>query len=205
MCIWNFLANSSDQIVALAAASTALFVYIGLKTWRHELKGRSEYELAKKILRAVYKVREAFYHVRKLAIFQFEYPEDMRDYHGHLKAEHRYTGTVHVYETRWKVLNDAFRELEEQNLEAQVEWGNEFLDIIVPLRGCRTDLEIALQRFLESKKTSRTEEGITPEAWKDIRSKIYFYGKDSEHEIFQPQIDDAINKFEDRLRPIIKK
>ncbi len=201
--LWNLLASSSDQVVAIAAASTAVFVYIGLRTWRHELKGRSEYELSKKVLKAVYKVRDAFYHVRHLAIYQFEYPEDMRNYHGHLKSEHNYEGTAHVYETRWKVLIDAFRELEEHNLEAQVEWGDEFLEIVRPLRSCKTDLEIALQRFLESKKSSREEEGISKDEWKDIESKIYFYGKDSKYEKFQPQIDAAIKLFEDRLRPII--
>lgn len=203
--LWTLLANSSNQIVAIAAALTALFAYLGLRTWRHELKGRSEYERAKLLLKAVYKVRDSFYHVRHIAIYQFEYPEEMRDYHGHLKEEHNYEGTAHVYETRWKVLSDAFRQLEEQNLEAQVEWGDEFIDIIIPLRECRTDLEIALQQFLEAKKTSKEEEGISTEEWKDIRSKIYFYGKDSKHETFQPKIDAAIKKFEDRLRPIIKK
>ena len=203
--LWNLLGKSSDQIVALAVAFTALFAYLGLRTWRHELKGRSEYERAKQLLKAVYKVRNSFYQVRHIAIYQFEYPEQMRDHNGHLKKEHEYGGTAHVYETRWTVLNDAFRELEEQNLEAQVEWGDEFLDIIVPLRECKTDLQIALEDFLESKKTSRGYEGISMEERKEIRSKIYFYGKDSKHETFQPQIDAAIKKFEDRLSPIIRK
>lgn len=64
---WNFLGKSSGQIVALAAAFAAVSAYLGIRTWRAELKGKSEYELAKDLLKAVYKVREAFYHVRHIA------------------------------------------------------------------------------------------------------------------------------------------
>ena len=53
-----------DIVITLAAASAALCVYLGLNAWRNELKGKAEYELAKNVLKSVYRVREAFKHVR---------------------------------------------------------------------------------------------------------------------------------------------
>jgi hypothetical protein len=55
--IWEFLGASSDQIVALAASAAATCTYLGLRTWRRQLKGASEYALAKDLLKAVYRVR----------------------------------------------------------------------------------------------------------------------------------------------------
>lgn len=204
--IWKCLGNSRDQIVSIAAVLAAIFAFLGLRTWRAEIKGRSEYELAKKLLKSVYKVREAFYHVRHPAIYQYEYPKEMCDYYGHLEKEHDYEGTEHVYKARWKLMDDAFKKLENFNLDAQVEWGNEFVEIIVPLRECCADLLTAIQQHLRTKKKDRPSvDSLSKDEGEDMDDKLYFYGHNSEHEKFQTQINKAIRSFEDRLRPIISK
>jgi hypothetical protein len=43
----------NDVLLGIAAASTAIFVYLGLSAWRKELKGKSEYKLAKRVLNLV--------------------------------------------------------------------------------------------------------------------------------------------------------
>lgn len=98
-----------NVVLSLSGIAAAIIAYLGLTTWRKELKGKSEYAKAKKVLKAVYKVRRAFRHVRHPAIFQYEYPEEMMDTWGHLAKEHDYEGTAHVYENRWKFLAEAFR------------------------------------------------------------------------------------------------
>jgi positive regulator of sigma E activity len=40
--VWTALGASSNQIVALAAMVGTVFAYIGLRTWRRQLKGTSE-------------------------------------------------------------------------------------------------------------------------------------------------------------------
>ena len=147
-----------DVLLGAAAAATAFFAYLGLSTWRRELKGKSEYQLAKDVLKAVYKVREAFKFVRNLLIYSYEYPDDMKDPHGHLKREYEYEGTAHVYQERWKKVAEAFQELEDLHLDAQVEWGPEYQDVIRKLRSCLVDLQIAIQTMLERKKDPRMGE-----------------------------------------------
>jgi hypothetical protein len=39
--IWKCLGNSRDQIVSIAAVLAAIFAFLGLRTWRAEIKGRS--------------------------------------------------------------------------------------------------------------------------------------------------------------------
>ena len=202
--ISSWVAIAKDVILGLSACSAAVFAYLGLDAWRKELKGKSEYELAKSVLKSVYKVREAFKHVRNPAIFQYEYPPDMIDSWGHLETEHDYDGTAHVYETRWKKMDEAFRELEENHLAAQVEWGSEFQNIIKKLRACRADLLVTIQQFLEKKKKPRRMEPLnTLEQRAQERSVLYYLGNDSEYDKFTSEIESAIAEFENWLRPHI--
>ena len=193
-----------DILVGLSAVGATIFAYLGINPWRKELKGKSEYQLAKDILKSVYRVREAFKHVRHIAIFQYEYPEDMQGPHGHLKPEHDYEGTAHVYETRWKLMDEAFKELEEYHLLAQVEWGPEFQDKIKKLRACRAELLVTIQQMLRRKKNP-SEKMNSVEEKAEERSVLYHIGEDSKHDKFTPEINEAIQEFENWLRPHIKK
>lgn len=194
-----------DILVGVSAVSAALFAYLGLTTWRKELKGKSEYQLAKEVLKSVYKVREAFKHVRNPGIYQYEYPKDMLDNTGYLKREFHYEGTAHVYEKRWKMMAEAFSELEDHHLEAQVEWGPEFQDVILKLRTCKVELQITIQQLLEREKNPSMIERSGFEKNAEERSILYNLGSNSELDKFTPQIDEAINEFEKWLRPHIKR
>ncbi len=200
----EWISAIKDVIVGLSAISATIFAYIGLNTWRKELKGKAEYQLAKDVLKSVYRVREAFKHVRNPAIFAYEYPEEMRDYSGHLKRERDYEGTVYVYEKRWEKMTEAFKELEEHHLDAQVEWGAEFQNIIVKLRTCRAELLVEIQRMLDEKKNPQRVMR-DKSAMEKAFSILYDHGGNSEFDKFTPQVDAAVKEFEVWLRPHIKK
>ena len=46
-----------DVLLGLAAATTAVVAVIGLKNWSRELKGKAEFEIARNMIRATYKLR----------------------------------------------------------------------------------------------------------------------------------------------------
>jgi len=196
--IASYTSILQNIILALSGTAATLFAFLGLTAWRKEIKGKSEYEKAKKVLKAVYKVYRAFVYVRNPAIFQYEYPKEMTESWGHLKEEFYYEGECYVYDNRWKILTEAFLELEEQNLDAQVEWGTEFQEIIVPLRKCKGKLLNAIQNILETKKKNSQAPMC------DIMAEraILYYEKDDK---FTIEINKAIKLFENKLRPHIKK
>ena len=202
-CEW--LPIVRDIVVAVSAGGAAFIAYKGLDTWQKELKGKSEYQLAKDVLRSVYKVREAFKHVRHPAIFGYEYPKDMTDHTGHLKHECRYDGTTHVYEKRWEKMDEAFSELEEKNLEALVEWGSEHQDTIVPLRKCRGELLMAIQDMLGRYKNPHEKNWKNREEQSEERSVLYHAGEDSKYDKFTPEINSAVDLFEKWLRPHVSR
>ena len=199
-----WISAAKDILLGISAAAAALFAYLGLSAWKRELKGKSEYQLAKDVLKSVYRVRDAFKHVRNPAIYQYEYPADMTDYHGHLKREHRHEGTAHVYEKRWEIMAKAFQDLEEYHLDAQVEWGSEFQDKIVKLRSCRVSLMLAIQQMLERIKNPSAGALTPAEQKSEERSVLYNLGGDSNLDKFSLEIDEAINEFEKWLRPYVK-
>jgi hypothetical protein len=194
--ITEFTSLVKDIVVTIAAIVAAVVGFLGLRTWRRELKGRSEYTKAKEILRAVYRVRYAFWDVRNPAIWQYEYPKEMCEPSGHLKKECRYEGTLHVYEKRWKFLEEAFNQLREQHLDAEVEWGEDFQDVIWPLLKCQSELLVAIQEYI---KLTSSDSYIRSETdWSAIVHR-------TKNDNFTQQINTAIQEFEKRLRPLIKK
>ena len=203
--IGEYTSIAQNIVLALCGLATVVIAYLGLTTWRKELKGKSEYAKAKEVLKAVYKVQRGFMHVRGPAIYSYEYPEEMRDDFGSPKAGKDYEATAHVYDTRWKVLSESFRELEEQNLDAQVEWGPEFKDAMVPLRKCNVELRIAIQDFLEGKKNPYERRSRSPEEKAAERSILYYVGENSKHDTFTPEINAAIEQLEKKLRPHIQR
>ena len=197
----RWISTVRDLLVGASAATAAYFAYLGVDAWRRELKGRSEYQLAKDVLKAVYKVREAFNIVRNPVTFSYEYPEEMRGPHGNLEHAHDYEGTEHVYQKRWEYMARAFSELEDLHLIAQVEWGPQHQDVIRKLRGCRGELQIAIQDMLQQKKKPRALS--KREMSREERSVLYDVGRDSKFGQFTREIDEAIADFEKWLRPKI--
>ncbi len=199
------LSEIKDIAVGLSAVYAAFFAYKGINTWREELKGKSEYQLAKDTLRAVYKVREAFKYVRGPIIYAYEYPEEMTSPSGHLKPECRYEGTAYVYDNRWKRLHEAFLELEEYHLEAMVEWGSAHQDTIVPLRECRVKVQMAIQHLLSRYKDPDEPDWMSIDERKEQQGVLYYGGEKSKFDSFTPEINLAVMRFEDWLRPHISR
>jgi len=192
-------------VLAGSGLATVIIAAKGLSAWSSQLKGTSEYAKAKEVLKAVYRVRTALMRVRAPMVMQYEYPEEMTTPSGHLKPECDYDGTKAVYQNRWKPLADALGELDEQNLDAQVEWEPGFQETIVPLRQCVIETQIAVSEMLERKQTSGEPDDRSKEEKKKDRAILYARGADHEDDQLSRDVDAAVALFEDRLRPHIKR
>ncbi len=196
---YEYITAIKDVVVAGSAAAAAFFAYIGLSTWRKELKGKSEYQLAKDTLRSLYKVKKAFGHVRNPMIMQYEYPEELTGHDGHLKQEYKHEGNMQVYEARFKVLDEAFIELEGSFLDSLVEWGSENQEKIVSLRRCRAELLVNVQDKLRRFKNPHEKNWKDGDRIKREGDVIYYVGVDDEG--FTAEINEGVKLLEDWLRP----
>jgi hypothetical protein len=186
-------------VLAICGMATTIIAYCGLSVWRKELKGQAEYDKARDFLKAMYRVRSGFDQVCNPFIYQDEYPAKMIGELGLLKPEFEADGIVHVYEKRWGILTDAFSELEDQSLEAQVEWGDEFIGSIIPLRKCLAELHQKLSGYLAAKKDFKGQEPKTLEQCKE--NGLVF---DIDRDCFISSVYSAVDHIESKLRPFIK-
>ena len=69
----DFISIAKDITTGLAALIGAGVAIVGLRAWQHQLKGKTEYELARRLLRAVYRVRDEIHNVRNPAIMPGEF------------------------------------------------------------------------------------------------------------------------------------
>src|SRR3990170_7831809 len=65
LIIQQYAGIARDVTSFLSAIALTIIAYAGLRTWRSQLKGKTEYELARRVLHRVYGIREAVREVRK--------------------------------------------------------------------------------------------------------------------------------------------
>lgn len=142
------VASLSDVIVALAAMAAAGAAFAGLRTWRRELRGRHEYDLARRLLLATYRVRDRLTFVRNPFLAAQEFPDDYPRGPEGRTPDVEQRATAHVYANRWEPLAAAMRDFETDALEAEVLWGAAAEQTCTALRRCVVKLKVAIEEHL---------------------------------------------------------
>lgn len=126
-------AITKDVFAIIGTVSAILIGVIGLNTWRRQLKGTSEYEVAKKAILLTYEVEQAIQGVRNPML---HLPKDEVEAGRQLAAEQK------IYSDRFATLENKWAELQTIKLESKVIWDisaadsfNGLRDIIGKLRG----------------------------------------------------------------------
>jgi hypothetical protein len=95
-----------DLLVAAAAVGGLIVASLGLKTWRKQLKGNTQYELSRRVLRAVFKTRDAMRQVRNpfISAAEFEQASKAAGFSSEeIQQNLRGVGSVGaVHESRWR-------------------------------------------------------------------------------------------------------
>jgi len=193
----HFIANNqnslTDALTAFAALVAAGVAVYGIMQWKLQLRGKTDYEIARRYLRASLKVRDAMKFVRNPFIPPQEQQTALKE-HGFNSEEdtgetdHQKTNRA-VYSLRWKKVIEAWTELEAELLEAEVSWGKEAIEAQKPLDDLVRKLRSVVTLFLRG--NSRPGE-------EDL---IYDMGED---DVFSQQVTTAIKKIEDYLKPYLR-
>jgi hypothetical protein len=204
----TYIAILRDVITGLAAAAGGTVAILGLRAWKKQLRGKTEYELARRYLRNVYRVRDLFRQVRSPIQTAEELqqafrgtgaaPPDPNDAELNLKVEEI------LYDFRWKRLNEAFSDLEVELLEAEVSWGDNAAAAVHPLRQCRQKLYTATRRHL-NRLSARRPQRLNASEIEELERIIYeIYTDNPSDESFTQEIGRAIELVEKFLKPHLK-
>jgi len=189
-----------NVIMAGAALVGAAVAVLGLKTWRSQLKGKTEWELARRLLREVYRLRAQFSRVRNPVMLggemQAAYEAAGLDPEGGAPTSDGRTNGL-VYQRRWEGLQGTMADLDVEALEAEVLWGKDAQEALAPLRKCASELFAALHMYLRYSGKNPT---WTPshEKRQEIEAKVWEIRGDDD--ILSDQIDEAISRIEKFLR-----
>lgn len=197
----EILTAVKEIVVTSAAATGAIVALLGLRSWREQHRGKANHELARRLLRSGYRVRDALRWVRNSMMSSSEIYEALKG-KGHSDEEiqaRKFDLPIDeiVYQSRWQKVQDAFADFGLESLEAEVLWGSETKQQLIPLRECVSKLRRALMRHLRDGKGGRPQ--LSPEKRNELDKLIY--DDVDEDDEFSQEIDAAIKAIETLARP----
>lgn len=183
----------------------------GLIVWKKQLKGNAEYDVARRILFLVYKVRRGVEIIRNpfMSIYEmldFKFEENLSD------DEKLKIGTRKAFVKRFKILNESRDQLFVDILEAEVLWGNKIKKITYEFLGVTKKLDLAISDHLKMQsEDGRRELGsdYLKERQKEVHKMIYDLSPNSieinQEDDFAVQLDKKIKELENHLKPYLHK
>lgn len=116
-----------DLVVSCAAVFAAFVAYKGINEWRAEESGKADFELARRIGKAVFQLRDLLADARRPLIMGYEFPEayDSSD------KESQADAYAHLFNSRFLPVRDCVIEIQSLRNEAEALWGK---DIVVRFR-----------------------------------------------------------------------
>lgn len=190
-----------DIVLTLAAIVAGYVGIRGLGTWRRQLRGNTEYQLAKSMLTSVYELREAISSVRNPFMQYSKEPDLPEDKLKELsQREREWHALAQAYQRRWEPVPKAMAKLDANLLEAEVVWGSGIRAKANPLNRLTGELLFALQDHLEARNPDGRYESPGPGLVKKRRETLYGLGEEDE---FKERLQEVIREIENDLRPHI--
>ena len=205
----EYITLIKDIITIISTIVIGVVAIIGLRAWRIQLRGKTEYELARRLLRSVYKVRDAIKLVRNPFASAGEISSALRDANietsfGDPDYQARSQGAL--YQSRWKHIQEGLRDLDLEAFEAEVVWGREVIEIILPLRRQIGELYSHIEIYLKNLQEP-SRRGYALKMAEKIDEVIYDFhdlvGSDSKNSFTNKTVA-AVKQIEDYIRPRLK-
>ncbi|OLE53103.1 MAG: hypothetical protein AUG51_14975 [Acidobacteria bacterium 13_1_20CM_3_53_8] len=203
-----YISIIKDIITAIVALIAGVVAIYGVIAWKKQLKGKTEYELARRVLRAIYKVRDSIRIVRSPIQTGGEIEEAVKasgiSYDPDDKSTHAKTQAA-IYESRWKQLNEARSNLQLELLEAEVSWGEGIKDKLKPLNECIGKLYATVYLYIaELERPSRRTDEVAEKNREESLRILYWVSDNPEEDSFSGKVKGAVEQIETFLKPHLK-
>lgn len=192
-----------DVLLGGAALTTAVVAVTGLKKWRQELEGKSQFDAARGLVKSTYKLRDQLQVCRSPFYSAHEFPTDYKGSRGTNSAEEETRAWVHVYKNRWDSVWNAIQEFDSQTLEAESLWGASIRTKTEALRQCVQEVNVAIDAVISDKAVGGENFKADKEFAKAMRSIVAASRDDEKNEMNQ-KMAKAISSIEDEVRPHLR-
>lgn len=200
----EILAIIRDTCLMLAAIIASCVGVKGLAAWRKQLKGTTEYNVAKQLLKSVYKLRESIIIARGRFIqYTPRSSSDPDIKEKETDDDREWNGLAHHYNRKIDLVVDATSEIKGNLLEAKIIWGEGTIKAIEPLFKKANELLWAIDDFIDVKRP-HTANDMRKEVMSNVKDLIYSKTK-IEDDKFRSDYENIITDIETEFKPIIKK
>ncbi|MDP3559858.1 MAG: hypothetical protein Q8R79_05895 [Legionellaceae bacterium] len=200
MCFENLTLINIKDVATIITLSIGAYVALqGLHTWKRQLKGSQNYNLAKSMLINLYKYRESIDQFRRPAILGNEYPKFSPEESMNMSLQEKsYQEKTHTYQQRWSNLTQVRPILLESLIESEVLWDEDLRTHFKQLFKLESQLYFAAVNYLEAIKPY-SEQGNIEKSDKDL-----IWDTLSENDPFRVKINEVIYEIEKQIKPYLK-
>lgn len=197
----EIITTIKDILLGIAGATTAIVAVKGLHSWRRELKGKTEFEAARNLIRATYKLRDELNKCRAPFISASEFPEKYSPMNASPQEEAEAYG--HIYKNRWEPVANAVQEFDTHTLEAEALWGKEIRPRTNLFCECISELYIAIMMVIRDKASDGRNFEKDKDFAREMNSKLFAL-RDEQNE-FSEKIKTATSEIENYIRPHLRR
>lgn len=184
-------------VTTLAAGTGGVVAILGLRAWKEQLRGRSEYELARRLLRATLKVRDEIAYVRGPLIEAGEIAAAVEQDGSEVALDDPEASELARLK-RWRHLASAVSDVEVEALEGEVLWGSPIQDLVDDLRERVRSLRGASWEYGFLKQAEAPLQEAETNRMIELRRCIFGTGGDDDE--FAATVDAAVDGIETHLR-----
>lgn len=200
-----FFSIAKDIATTIIGGMALCVAWQGLSTWRRQLKGNAEYDVARKLVLSAYKLRDALEGVRTPGIHPTEVAHALKETGTSLEGtDERTSRRVQagaVYQLRWRPVQDAKSELRLNSLEARALWGDEVESAFREANECVCKLWAAIT---VSREFERHEVQEDPADIIARRKIIYPMATKPEDDEYMVELNRTVERFENLARPHLR-
>lgn len=199
MSVVEFFSVIKDICLGGAAMTTAYVAYTGLEKWHKELRGKASFEVARELIKSVYKLRDEMSNCRTPFTAAWEFPEGYKGPIENHTNEEKGQAWAHVYRRRWEPVGNATQNFDTSVLEAEALWGLSVKEKAQEFRGCARSLQVYIQAYISNEFSGNDDFSSDPDHAKKVKEVIWDINPQDND--FTKQINIAIEALEKEIRP----
>jgi hypothetical protein len=163
-----------DLILAVAAIVTATVAYLGISKWRAEESGKADFDLARRLGKAVFQFRDALAFARRPFIENGEFPEGTVPT-ANTGADEA-SAYAHVFNQRFQVVQQSAVEIQALRNEAEALWDRDIVGKLIELLRRAITLRVAMGAIISDKRSFGANFKHNEAFGKAMEARVFDYG-----------------------------
>ena len=195
------LSIAKDWLTLIIAGFGVCVAWKGLRTWQRQLKGTSQFDVAKRLMLKVYQIRQDIEFCRApfRTIQIFTHDGDGKPIP---KSEQQYYSSNKEMWSRFNVIVKTLNEIEFLLFESEIIIDKKIRSIFMPIEEVCRELRLSIEEYIEDcnhKYNNQRESEESRNRYRELRRIIYCRKNDE----IEAKVNSAINELEIFIKPYI--